>query len=76
MSDTVYVLGSGLNRAIKIKHAVKRMSTKISHIHHLSPPMGRNFFQEALCMQNRRFAETPYNETLEPLYEYIQKFWL
>lgn len=37
--------------------------------------MGRNFFQEALSMQSRRFGETPYKETLEPLYAYIQKFW-
>jgi hypothetical protein len=75
MSDTVYVLGAGLNQAIKIKHAVKRMSAKISHTPHVSPPIGRNFFQEALAMQSRRFTETPYKERLEPLYAYIQKFW-
>ena len=64
MADMVYVLGAGLNQAIKIKHAVKRKSTKIPHIPHVSPPMGRNFFQEALSMQSRRFGETPYKETL------------
>jgi hypothetical protein len=76
MNDTVYLLGAGVNKAIKIRAGVQRVFPKTSDLYpEISPPLAKNLFQEAFAMQNRRFALEPYNERLSLLYSYIQKYW-
>src|SRR5215213_10222506 len=76
MNNTAYLLGAGVNKAIKIRVGVQRASSKASALYpEISPPLARNLFQETFAMQNRRFTLEPYNERLGLLYSYIEKHW-
>ncbi|MFY3741914.1 MAG: hypothetical protein HMLIMOIP_002375 [Candidatus Nitrosomirales archaeon] len=61
MSDTVYVLGAGLNQIIT------------SARYGVSPPLVNNFFQVALRMH--RFSNDHYTEQISELYAFIKKYW-
>ena len=59
MSDTVYILGAGVNQEIFARGKV-------------SPPLTDNFFNTAFRI-NQRF--NLYDKSLEPVYNFIAKYW-
>ena len=60
MNNTVYMLGAGLNRAIRDGDG-------------LSPPLLDDFFQ--VVLNKKEYHTDQYNKFLQPLYDYIQKYW-
>ena len=60
MSGTVYVLGAGVNQAIK-------------NFDGISPPLTNNFFQVALKMQ--KYSTKNYHKKIQSVYDYIKKYW-
>ena len=54
------MLGAGLNRAIRDRDG-------------LSPPLLDSFFQVAL--NKKEYHADQHNKFLQPLYDYIQKYW-
>jgi hypothetical protein len=61
MSQTVYIIGAGLNQAIKDWDG-------------FSPPMSRDFFKVALNIQKGGLSRG-YSLRLREVYEYIQRYW-
>jgi hypothetical protein len=62
MTNTVYVVGAGINQVIKHRS-----------YNGISPPMINNFFQVALKMRN--FASGEYTERIKGVYDYIYRYW-
>jgi len=60
MRNTVYVLGAGLNQAVRDWHS-------------LSPPMLRNFFQ--ILLKNPALSSAQSLRELQPLFSYIERYW-
>lgn len=60
MNNTVYMLGAGLNRAIRDRDG-------------LSSPLLDNFFQ--VVLNKKEYHTDQHNKFLQPLYDYIQKYW-
>lgn len=60
MNNTVYMLGSGLNRTIRDRDG-------------LSPPLLDDFFQ--VVLNKKEYDTSQHNNFLQPLYDYIQKYW-
>ena len=60
MTDTVYVLGAGLNQVIKDWHS-------------LTPPMLRDFFR--VVLKHPRLTKELDSAELKPLLIYIEKYW-
>jgi hypothetical protein len=53
----VYILGAGVNKAIEVKHDVKRFGGANKNMNVVSPPLSTNFFGEAFSMRNRSLGE-------------------
>ena len=60
MTNTVYMLGAGVNQAAKDNQG-------------LSPPLINDFFQVAL--EKKKFSNKHYTDRIQPVYKYIQKYW-
>lgn len=60
MTETVYLLGAGLNQNVVDWHGLK-------------PPLANNLFQMAL--QNDKYAGEHYSNRITPVYEYISRYW-
>lgn len=60
MNNTVYMLGAGLNRAIRDRNG-------------LSPPLIDNFFQ--VVLNKKEYHTDQHKKFLQPLYDYIHKYW-
>lgn len=60
MNNTVYLLGAGINRGLVDWHGLR-------------PPLADDLFQQALKLPY--YEEGNHLELLEPLFDYIQKFW-
>lgn len=68
MTKTVYVLGAGVNKSIRIKYGVQPSKLDVS------PPLARDFFQVAFAMAHGRFARK-YQNKFEQLPLYIKNYW-
>jgi len=60
MTETVYLLGAGLNQNVVDWHGLK-------------PPLANNLFQRAL--RNDKYAGEHYSNRITPVYEYISRYW-
>ena len=60
MNNTVYMLGAGLNRAIENRDG-------------LSPPLIDDLFQ--VVLNKNEYDINQHSKFLQPLYDYIQKYW-
>jgi hypothetical protein len=65
---TVYVLGAGVNKSIRIKYGVQAKKIEVS------PPLAKDFFQVAFAMAHGRF-EYEYKTKFKELLLYIKKYW-
>jgi hypothetical protein len=61
MSETVYLLGAGINRILKNDEG-------------LQPPLATDFFKQILS-QNRFKMNEYVLEELKPLFDYIERYW-
>jgi hypothetical protein len=68
MERTVYVLGAGVNKSIKIKYGVQAKKIEVS------PPLAKDFFQVAFAMAHGRF-EYEYKTKFKELSLYIKEYW-
>ena len=68
MTKTVYVLGAGVNKSIKINYGVQTNKLEVS------PPLARDFFQVAFAMAHGRFARK-YQNQFKQLPLYIKNYW-
>jgi hypothetical protein len=72
----VYILGAGVNKAIKVKHDVKRISEANKNVNIVSPPLSTNFFGEAFSMRNRSLGEEAiFDPEYKLLWSYIDEYW-
>lgn len=60
MSETVYVLGAGVNKAV-------------ADLGGINPPLATEFFSQFLTL--REFQGDPYTARLAPVLDYIQRYW-
>lgn len=60
MSETVYLLGAGVNQSLK-------------DFDNLSPPLISNLFQIALA--KRKYSDESYAHQIQLVYDYIEKYW-
>ena len=60
MTETVYLLGAGLNQNVVDWHGLK-------------PPLANNLFQMAL--RHDKYADEHYSNRIAPVYEYISRYW-
>lgn len=60
MGETTYLLGAGINRSVKGRNG-------------LSPPLARDFFQQAL--RHPRISEEHTIGQIVPLFDFIYKYW-
>lgn len=60
MSDIVYLIGAGVNQAIK-------------DFDRLSPPLITNLFQIAL--KKRKYSDEHYTNKIQDVYDYLEKYW-
>lgn len=61
MSETVYLLGAGINRVIKDPQGFQ-------------PPLATDLFQ--LVLNQNRYTENPFLlQKLQPLFDYIERYW-
>jgi hypothetical protein len=60
MTETVYLLGAGINRVIKDWNGFQ-------------PPLATDLFKQAL--RHDLTGSRSYRESLQPLFDYIQHFW-
>lgn len=60
MSETLYLLGAGVNQSVRDWNG-------------LPPPMSKNFFQIAL--KKRKFADEFYIKKIQVIYDFIYKYW-
>lgn len=60
MSNTIYMLGAGVNQEIK-------------DFDGLSPPLIDNFFQ--LALRKKKYCNEHYTSRVQIVYDYIEKYW-
>ena len=60
MTETVYLIGAGLNQDVVDWHGLK-------------PPLANNLFQMAL--RHDKYAGEHYSNQIAPVYEYILRYW-
>ncbi|WP_045826661.1 hypothetical protein [Teredinibacter turnerae] len=60
MSEVVYLFGAGINRGIEVHDGVV-------------PPLATDLFVQA--MKCRRLGDDHYLQKLEPVFEYIERYW-
>ena len=60
MTETVYLLGAGINQDVADWHGLK-------------PPLADNFFQMAL--QNKKYSDEHYSTKIKLVYDYISHYW-
>ena len=68
MERTVYVLGAGVNKSIRIRYGVQPKKIEVS------PPLAKDFFQVAFAMAHGRF-QSEYKMKFNELSLYIKEYW-